>query len=116
MSRALAELEYEVVPHVRLEDEEADAILRRNFLDQRYLYYENPDGTVPNHKGAHLTDRLLAIRDAYRLTEENAGPVALRAWYALQNAAFVVKQDLLKLAQYVAVLEEENRRLQAQQG
>jgi len=114
MERANDYFEREVVPHITLEDEEADAALRRNFFDCRVLYYRSPNGSAPHYEGGTTLGKLSGITNAYRLGPEDAGPIAARAWWALQNAAFVVKQDLVKMAEYAARLEAENRRLRAQ--
>lgn len=87
----------ELLPVVRLADPEANVLLDRNFCSGRI-------------EGEDTTDKLVHIMKMYRLSPEDE-PCSTRAWWALQHAAFVVKQDLFSLATYAQALEEENRGL-----
>jgi hypothetical protein len=113
MDQARTRLAMETVAGLELEDPEADACLRRNFRDYRYLHRENPDGSRPRFQGADCIDRLVAVRETYHLTarNENIGHWDMVVWHALQAAAFVVQQDLVQVAQYAARLEAEVKEL-----
>lgn len=110
ISQRAEQLAHEIA-QMELEDPDADAILRRNFMDMRFLYKRNPDGSIPEayQQGYHLLERLLTLQEVFSLREDDIGPHMVRAWYALQAAAFEVQQDLFRLARYAIQLEQNLR-------
>lgn len=89
-------VERTLLPHIRLQDPEAQHLLGRHFADC-------------NTKGGALDD-LLGIANAYHLVSDDGMRGAI-TWWALQAAAFGVQRDLVSMATYAMALEQENRRL-----
>ena len=95
--RKADQLADKLLPAARLQDSEANALLDRNF---------SPTGGIQEA----TSDKLSTIIRVYRLTADDESCGA-RAWWAIQHAAFVVKQDLFSMATYAKTLERENQRL-----